>query len=99
MKPDYLVLNNLVKIFDSGGSTVLAVDHVTLEVNEGELVTLLGPSGCGKTTTLRMISGFELPTSGEIRIDGENISRIPPNKRPTTMVFSKLRAFSPHDCV
>ena len=95
MKPDYLVLNNLVKIFDSGGSTVLAVDHVNLEVKEGELVTLLGPSGCGKTTTLRMISGFELPTSGEIRIDGESISRIPPNKRPTTMVFQNYALF-PH---
>jgi iron(III) transport system ATP-binding protein len=95
MKQDYLVLRNLVKIFGSGHETVQAVDNVSLEVKEGELVTLLGPSGCGKTTTLRMISGFELPTSGDILIDGENISAIPPNKRPTTMVFQNYALF-PH---
>ena len=95
VKQDYLVLRNLMKIFGSGERTVTAVDDVNLEVKEGELVTLLGPSGCGKTTTLRMISGFELPTSGEILIDGENISMVPPNKRPTTMVFQNYALF-PH---
>jgi iron(III) transport system ATP-binding protein len=98
MKEDYLVLRDLVKIFGSGERTVTAVDDVNLEVKEGELVTLLGPSGCGKTTTLRMISGFELPTSGEILIDGENISMVPPNKRPTTMVFQNYALF-PHMAV
>ena len=95
MKRDYLVLKNLVKLFGSGKDSVTAVDRVNLEVREGELVTLLGPSGCGKTTTLRMIAGFEIPTAGEIMIDGENIKSVPPNRRPTTMVFQNYALF-PH---
>lgn len=95
MKQDYLVLKNLVKIFRSGKESVTAVDKVNLEVKEGELVTLLGPSGCGKTTALRMISGFELPTSGKIFIDGEDVTITPPNQRPTTMVFQNYALF-PH---
>ncbi len=95
MKQDYLVLKNLVKLFGSGKDSVTAVDRVNLEVREGELVTLLGPSGCGKTTTLRMIAGFEIPTAGEIMIDGENIKAVPPNQRPTTMVFQNYALF-PH---
>ena len=95
MRQDYLVLKSLVKIFGSGENAFTAVDNVDIEVQEGELVTLLGPSGCGKTTTLRMISGFELPTSGEIRIDGEDVSTTPPNQRPTTMVFQNYALF-PH---
>lgn len=95
MKQDYLVLKDLVKIFGSRKDTVIAVDKVNLEVKEGELVTLLGPSGCGKTTALRMISGFELPTSGKIFIDGEEVTTTPPNQRPTTMVFQNYALF-PH---
>ena len=95
MKQDYLVLKNLEKIFRSGKESVTAVDKVNLEVKEGELVTLLGPSGCGKTTALRMISGFELPTSGKIFIDGEDVTTTPPNQRPTTMVFQNYALF-PH---
>jgi len=95
MKQDYLVLKDLVKIFRSGKESVTAVDKVNLEVKEGELVTLLGPSGCGKTTALRMISGFELPTSGKIFIDGEDVTTTPPNQRPTTMVFQNYALF-PH---
>jgi iron(III) transport system ATP-binding protein len=95
MKEDYLVLKNLVKIFDSGKESVVAVDDVSLQVGEGEFVTLLGPSGCGKTTTLRMIAGFEFPTSGEIFLDGERINAVPPNRRPTTMVFQNYALF-PH---
>ena len=95
MKQDYLVLKDLVKIFGSGKDTVIAVDKVNLEVKEGELVTLLGPSGCGKTTALRMISGFELPTSGKVFIDGEDVTTTPPNQRPTTMVFQNYALF-PH---
>lgn len=95
MKQDYLALKNLEKIFGSGKESVTAVDKVNLEVKEGELVTLLGPSGCGKTTTLRMISGFELPTSGKIFIDGEDVTANPPNQRPTTMVFQNYALF-PH---
>ena len=95
MRQEYLVLKSLVKMFGSGKDAVRAVDNVDLEVKEGELVTLLGPSGCGKTTTLRMIAGFEIPSSGEILIDGEEVSTTPPNKRPTTMVFQNYALF-PH---
>ncbi|OQY37953.1 hypothetical protein B6228_05220 [Candidatus Atribacteria bacterium 4572_76] len=95
MKQDYLVLENLVKVFQSGKSALRAVDNVSVKVKEGELVTLLGPSGCGKTTTLRMIAGFEIPTSGKIFIEGKEVSMIPPNQRPTTMVFQNYALF-PH---
>jgi len=95
MRHDYLVLEGLVKVFGSGKDTVTAVDNVSIEVKEGELITLLGPSGCGKTTTLRMIAGFELPTSGKVLIDGEDVSTTPPNRRPTTMVFQNYALF-PH---
>ncbi len=95
MKQDFLKLKSLVKVFGSGDNAVKAVDDIDLTVNEGELVTLLGPSGCGKTTTLRIISGFQIPTSGEILIDDEVMNNIPPNKRPTTMVFQNYALF-PH---
>ena len=95
MKQGFLVLNKLVKVFGTGENVVYAVDNVDLEVKKGDLVTLLGPSGCGKTTTLRMIAGFELPTSGSIHIDDEDVSTTPPNQRPTTMVFQNYALF-PH---
>ncbi len=95
MKQGFLVLNNLVKVFGTGKNAVYAVNNVDLEVKKGDLVTLLGPSGCGKTTTLRMIAGFEIPTSGSIHIDGEEVSTTPPNQRPTTMVFQNYALF-PH---
>ncbi|UCF96322.1 MAG: ABC transporter ATP-binding protein [Spirochaetaceae bacterium] len=95
MREDYLVLKNLVKEFGGAKEAVVAVDHVSLQVREGELVTLLGPSGCGKTTTLRMIAGFEFPTSGDIYLEGERINDMPPNRRPTTMVFQNYALF-PH---
>ncbi len=66
-----------------------------LEIEQGELVTLLGPSGCGKTTTLRMIAGFEFPTSGSILLDGKEINTLPPNKRDMSMVFQSYAIF-PH---
>ncbi|MGH7445135.1 MAG: ATP-binding cassette domain-containing protein, partial [Longimicrobiales bacterium] len=69
----------------SAPSTV-AVDDVSLVVERGELLTLLGPSGCGKTTTLRMIAGFERPTAGGVRVDGRDITRMPPQKRGIGMV-------------
>ncbi len=76
------------------GPTV-AVDHITLDVAEGELVALLGPSGCGKTTTLRMIAGFVPPTSGRVLIDGRDVTRVPPYARDTGMVFQGYALF-PH---
>lgn len=78
-----LEIRNVTKSF----STTKAVDDFTLTVGDGELVCLLGPSGSGKSTLLRMIGGFETPTSGLISIDGEDVTRVPPEKRPTGMVF------------
>lgn len=85
-------LINVRKEFDD---ETVAVDNFNLEVKKGEFVTFLGPSGCGKTTTLRMIAGFELPTSGEILLNGEDISKLPPNRRPVNTVFQKYALF-PH---
>src|SRR5690606_31269974 len=77
------------------GRDVLAVDNVDLDVNRGELVTLLGPSGCGKTTILRMIAGLERPTEGEIRLDDDDVTRLPAYLRDVTMVFQSYALF-PH---
>ncbi len=70
-----------------------AVESFTLAVERGEFVSFLGPSGCGKTTTLRMIAGFELPTSGTIRLDGADITYTPPNVRHVGMVFQSYALF------
>ena len=72
-----------------------AVAGVDLEIAQGEFFTMLGPSGSGKTTTLRMIAGFERPTSGEVRIEGEDVAQLPPHKRPTNTVFQSYALF-PH---
>ena len=72
-----------------------AVDDLHLTLGGGEFFTLLGPSGCGKTTTLRMIAGFEQPTEGHIRIEGEEVAGMPPHKRPTNTVFQSYALF-PH---
>ncbi len=70
-----------------------AVEHFQLEVERGEFVSFLGPSGCGKTTTLRMIAGFEVPSSGTIRLDGTDITHRPPNQRNVGMVFQSYALF------
>jgi spermidine/putrescine transport system ATP-binding protein len=72
-----------------------AVDDLDLTLARGEFFTLLGPSGCGKTTTLRMVAGFEQPSEGEIRIEGEDVAGLPPHKRPTNTVFQSYALF-PH---
>src|SRR5690606_22227023 len=77
--------SDVTKIFAAGN--VVAVDTFSLDVADGELVCLLGPSGSGKSTLLRMVGGFERPTGGLITIDGEDITHLPPEKRPTGMVF------------
>jgi spermidine/putrescine transport system ATP-binding protein/putrescine transport system ATP-binding protein len=74
---------------------VTAVDNVSLDIRRGEFFVLLGPSGCGKTTLLRMIAGFEMPTSGQLLIDGQDMAGIPPNQRPVNMVFQSYAVF-PH---
>ncbi len=72
-----------------------AIDDISIDIEAGEIFALLGPSGCGKSTLLRVISGFEVPTSGQLMIDGQNMSRTPPNKRPVNMVFQSYAVF-PH---
>jgi iron(III) transport system ATP-binding protein len=93
----YLVLKDVVKQFASRGGVgeVTAVDGVSLDIQQGQLVTLLGPSGCGKTTTLRLIAGFEFPTSGQILLDGRAINDLPPHRRDMSMVFQSYAIF-PH---
>ena len=72
-----------------------AIPQLDLRIEPGELVTLLGPSGCGKTTTLRMLAGLETPTEGAILIGGQDVTRLPPNRRDVTMVFQSYALF-PH---
>lgn len=87
----YLELNHLKKHFD--GREVVRDLSLTLE--QGQLLCILGESGCGKTTTLNMIGGFLAPDSGSVRLDGEDITRIPPEQRPVTTVFQSYGLF-PH---
>ncbi|MBI5652636.1 MAG: ABC transporter ATP-binding protein [Chloroflexi bacterium] len=94
----YLTLDHLTKKFPARtkqGGEVNAVDDVSLNIEKGQFVTLLGPSGCGKTTTLRLIAGFEFPTSGHIVLDGARLEDVPPNKRDMAMVFQSYAIF-PH---
>ena len=86
-------LRNVTKRFEDDGS--IAVKDMNLAVRRGEFVTFLGPSGCGKTTTLRMIAGFDTPTSGSILLNGRDITALPPNKRPINTVFQRYALF-PH---
>ncbi len=88
-------LIDIVKDFESGGSRVRAVDRVSIEIADGEFFALLGPSGCGKTTTLRLIAGFEQPTSGRILIRGMAMEGIPAYHRPVNTVFQDYALF-PH---
>ena len=74
---------------------VVAVDNVSLSIDEGEFFALLGPSGCGKTTLLRMVAGLETPDEGRILIDGQDVTQVPPNRRPVNMVFQSYAVF-PH---
>jgi putative spermidine/putrescine transport system ATP-binding protein len=89
MTDEFLRIENLVKAFN--GNTV--VKGANLAFNRGEFISLLGPSGCGKTTILRMIAGFERPTSGSILVEGKDISPLPPNQRKIGMVFQAYALF------
>src|SRR5262245_17334324 len=84
-------LRDIAKHFGS----VKAVDDVSFDIKRGEFFSLLGPSGCGKTTLLRMLAGFEHPTSGQMLIDGQELSGVPAYDRPTNMVFQNYAIF-PH---
>jgi len=91
MSEPIIQIRNVTKRFGN----LAAVDNVSLDILAGEFLVLLGPSGCGKTTLLRMIAGFEMPTEGQILIDGQDMSYVPPNKRPVNMVFQSYAVF-PH---
>lgn len=90
MSKELIHLNNISKSFD--GQMVL--DELNLTIHENEFVTLLGPSGCGKTTTLRILGGFETPDSGKVIFDGQDITKLPPNKRQLNTVFQKYALFA-----
>jgi len=93
--PTAIEARNAVKTFGQGAVAVRALDDVSVKIRQGEFFTLLGPSGCGKTTLLRLIAGFETPTSGQILLGGEDITHLPPNKRPVNTVFQSYALF-PH---
>jgi spermidine/putrescine transport system ATP-binding protein len=86
---------NVIKAFGQGDAMVRALNDVSVEIRQGEFFTLLGPSGCGKTTLLRLIAGFEMPTDGLILLEGQDITYLPPNKRPVNTVFQSYALF-PH---
>ena len=92
MTEPIVTIRNVTKKFPGG---VTAVDNVNLDIDQNEFFALLGPSGCGKTTLLRMISGLETLTGGQIVIAGQDMALTPPNKRPTNMVFQSYAVF-PH---
>ena len=91
MNDSFIQINGISKHFGN----VKAVDDVSFQIKEGEFFSLLGPSGCGKTTLLRLLAGFEYPTSGNLLLDGSDITALPPDKRPTNMVFQNYAIF-PH---
>lgn len=93
MSNNIIELKHVTKQFQDNG--FMAVQDFNLEVRRGEFVTFLGPSGCGKTTTLRMIAGFDIPTSGEILLNGKDITKLPPYERPINTVFQRYALF-PH---
>jgi spermidine/putrescine transport system ATP-binding protein len=88
---EFLEFRQLKKTFGS----ICAVDGVSLEIKRGEFFSLLGPSGCGKTTMLRIAAGFEQPDQGQIFLDGEDITKLPPNKRKVNTIFQSYALF-PH---
>ena len=92
MEQNIIELKHITKTYKDGFT---AVSDFNLEVKKGEFITFLGPSGCGKTTTLRMIAGFDLPTEGEILLNGKPITELPPNERPINTVFQRYALF-PH---
>ncbi len=88
-------VSGVTKSFQSGGGEHVALRGVDLDIHDGEFLTVLGPSGCGKTTLLRILAGFEAPSTGDVFLDGERITEVPPNKRPMAMVFQNYALF-PH---
>lgn len=83
------------KVFDTSRGRHEALKSIDLEIVDGEFLTILGPSGCGKTTLLRVLAGFEHPNKGDVLLDGQRLTNVPPNKRPMAMVFQSYALF-PH---
>lgn len=88
-------IRDLRKEFNVSSGTEVAVDDVSMDIEDGEFVTLVGPSGCGKTTTLRCIAGLEQPTSGQIIFDEQDVTDVPAEKRKLAMMFQNI-ALYPH---
>ena len=93
--PNMIEIRNITKVFGAGEHAVTALQEINVIIAENEFFTLLGPSGCGKTTLLRLIAGFEHPSTGSMLLAGEDISLLPPNKRPVNTVFQNYALF-PH---
>ena len=87
----FLEMHNITKTYPKAPGP--CIENMDFDMEEGEIVVILGPSGCGKTTALKLISGLEIQDSGTISIDGEDMTNIPPNKRPIAMVFQKSLLF------
>ncbi len=90
MSKELIRLTDCVMAFDDE----IILNHINLYINDSEFLTLLGPSGCGKTTTLRIIGGFQQPTSGDVLFDGVRINHVPPHKRQVNTVFQKYALFT-----
>jgi len=89
----HLTLSDVSKVYGAGRDSTLAVKDFNLNVEQGEFISFLGPSGCGKTTTLRMVAGFEIPTTGTIKLGDQDITSKPPNQRNVGMVFQSYALF------
>lgn len=92
-----LTLKNITRRYVKDNEEFLAVSNVNLEVKDGEFLTFLGPSGCGKTTTLRMIAGFETPSSGQILLGDQGRHKDPCKRKRHGLCFPKLRPFPSHE--
>lgn len=95
MSKELIRLDNCTMAFDNE----IVLDHINLYINDKEFLTLLGPSGCGKTTTLRIIGGFQTPTSGDVLFNGVRMNSVPPHKRAINTVFQKYALFPISTCM
>ncbi|ELY89057.1 ABC transporter [Natrialba hulunbeirensis JCM 10989] len=88
-------ISNMTRVFDAPDGRIVAVDDLSLTIDDGEFLTLVGPSGCGKTTTLRCVAGLDTPTSGTITVDDRDVTNLPPQERDVALLFQDI-ALYPH---